>query len=341
MILVTGGTGLVGSHLLYKLATTTNNIRAIYRRAHKLESVKKVFSYYTDDVETLYNKIDWIETDLNDVPALADAFIGVTYVYHCAAFVSFEPDKYHQLRKINIEGTANIVNLCVAHNVNKLCYVSSIAAIGHHQNDDRLITEDTHWNPEDDNSVYAITKYGAEIEVWRGTQEGVDTVIVNPGIILGPGFWKGGGSGSLIKQVYKGFPYYTNGISAYVDVWDVIEVMYQLMQSDIKNERFIVISDNVSFRDFQEKAAASLGVSPAKKEATPLVLEIGWRLDWLRHKLLGKRRRLSKQMARTAKTKTVYDNSKIKSALDYKFKALDESIDNVCKLYLNDIKEVN
>ena len=251
MILVTGGTGLVGSHLLYKLATTTKNIRAIYRRAHKLESVKKVFSYYTEDFETLFDSIDWVETDLNDIPTLSEAFNNVTYVYHCAAFVSFEPDKYHQLRKINIQGTANIVNLCVANNVQKLCYVSSIAAIGHNKTND-IISETTEWNPEYDNSVYAITKYGAEIEVWRGTQEGLDAVIVNPGIILGPGYWNAGGSGSLIKQVYKGFSYYTHGVTAYVDVWDVVAIMQKLMQSDINNERFILASDNLSFKEVKE-----------------------------------------------------------------------------------------
>lgn len=335
MILVTGGTGLVGSHLLYKLATTTKNIRAIYRRAHKLESVKKVFSYYTEDFEALFDSIDWVETDLNDLPTLSEAFNNVTHVYHCAAFVSFEPDKYHQLRKINIQGTANIVNLCVANNVQKLCYVSSIAAIGHNKTND-IISETTEWNPEYDNSVYAITKYGAEIEVWRGTQEGVDAVIVNPGIILGPGYWNGGGSGSLIKQVYKGFSHYTHGVTAYVDVWDVVAIMQKLMQSDIKNERFILISDNLSFKEFQDKTAKILGVAPAKKEASKFILEMGWRLDWLNHKLFGKRRRLSKQVAKTARTKTFYDNSKIKNALGFQFSAIDNSLEIVCAYFIKD-----
>jgi nucleoside-diphosphate-sugar epimerase len=339
MILVTGGTGLVGSHLLYKLTSNNVLVKAIYRRTHKLNAVKKVFSYYTNDVETFYNRIEWIEADLNDVPALSEAFKDVTHVYHCAAFVSFEPDKYRQLRKINIEGTANIVNLCIANQIKKLCYVSSIAAIGQELNADQLITEQTAWNPENDHSVYAITKYGAEIEVWRGTQEGVDAVIVNPGVILGPGFWRGGGSGSLINQVYKGFPYYTKGITAYVDVDDVINAMIKLMNSDIKNESFIVISENLSFKDFQIKVAKALGVQPAKKEASKLLLAIGWRIDWLMHKLKGKRRKLSKQMAKTAHTKTIYDNSKLKNSLNFEFTTMDESIENVGRFYLNDMKE--
>lgn len=339
MILVTGGTGLVGSHLLYKLTSNNESVRAIYRRVHKLEAVKKVFSYYTDDVETLYNRIEWVEADLNDIPALSPAFKDVTYVYHCAAFVSFEPDKYRQLRKINIEGTANVVNLCVANQIKKLCYVSSIAAIGHELDANKLITEQTLWNPEEDHGVYAITKYGAEMEVWRGTQEGVDTVIVNPGMILGPGFWRGGGSGSLINQIYKGFPYYTSGMTAYVDVDDVVEAMIQLMKSDIKNESFIVISEHLSFKDFQTMVAKALGVQPAKKEAGKLLLSIGWRMDWLAHKLNGKRRKLSKQMAKTAMTKTIYDNSKLKRAINFEFIPLKESIAKTGRLFLSDLKE--
>ena len=338
MILVTGGTGLVGSHLLYKLVSNNEPVRAIYRRKHKLDAVKKVFSYYSDNAESLYNKIEWVDANLIDTTSLEPAFKSITYVYHCAAFVSFEPDKYHELRKINIIGTANIVNLCIANAVKKLCYISSIAAIGHNENPEKLITENTEWNPEEDNSVYAITKYGAEIEVWRGTQEGVDAVIVNPGIILGPGFWKGGGSSSLFKQIYKGFKYYTHGTTGYIDVWDVINIMHQLMHSGIKNERYILISENLSFKDFQDKTAKALGVNPAKKEASKLILEIGWRLDWLNHKLFGKRRKLSKQVAQTARNKTIYDNSKIKTALNFEFNSVEYSINKVSNYFLDDLK---
>ncbi|MFK7781916.1 NAD-dependent epimerase/dehydratase family protein [Psychroserpens sp.] len=338
MILVTGGTGLVGSHLLHKLVSENKQVRAIYRRSHTLDRVKHVFSYYNKDHKVLYDKIEWIKADINDVPALEIAFKDIEYVYHCAAFVSFEPNKYYQLRNINIEGTANIVNLCISHHIKKLCYVSSIAAIGHESNPNQFITEETEWNPEEDNSVYAITKYGAEMEVWRGTQEGVPAVIVNPGIILGPGYWKGGSSGNLFRIIHKGLKYYTSGSSAYVDVWDVCNSMVKLMQSDIKNERFIIISENLAFNDFQKKVAKTLVVKPAKKEASAFLLELGWRLDWLTNKLFGKRRKLSKQMAKTVRSKTVYDNSKVKNALQFKFKSIDDSIENVSKFYLNDLK---
>ncbi|MFK7833587.1 MAG: NAD-dependent epimerase/dehydratase family protein [Winogradskyella sp.] len=337
MILVTGGTGLVGSHLLFKLTESHTAVRAIYRREKTLERVKHVFSYFSDDADTLFNKIEWVEADITNIPQLQHAFKDITSVYHCAAFVSFEPDKYKLLRKINIEGTANIVNLCLSHNVKKLCYVSSISALGHYANPEKLITEKTDWNPEDDNSVYAITKYGAELEVWRGTQEGLDAVIVNPGIILGAGYWHGASSGHFFKRIYKGTKYYTKGMTGYVDIWDVVQTMLQLMASPIKNESFILVSENLSFETFFTETAKSLNVKPPKKEAKPWLLGMAWRLDWLSHLILGKRRSLSKQTATSAISVTVYDASKIKDALNFQFKPIKTSINEVSQLFLKDL----
>ncbi|SDB64508.1 Nucleoside-diphosphate-sugar epimerase [Flavobacteriaceae bacterium MAR_2010_188] len=338
MILVTGGTGLVGSHLIFKLLQTHNSVRGIYRREHKLALVKHVFSYYTNDVENFYNRIEWVEADLNNIPDLEKAFEGVHLVYHCAAFVSFEPDKYHLLRKINIEGTANIVNLCIANKVKKLCYVSSIAALGSTITPEKPITENNKWNPEADNSVYAITKYGAEIEVWRGSQENLEVVVVNPGVIIGPGYWKSGGSSSLMRQVYKGMPYYTEGSTGYVDVSDVVNAMILLMDSDIKNERFILVSENLTFKYFLEKTSKLLGVKPPQKEASKFLLSIGWRLDWINNKLFGKRRKMSKQMAQSLQTKSLFSNEKIKRILNFEFMPMEKSIKQTAELFLKDQK---
>ncbi|MDX1318046.1 MAG: NAD-dependent epimerase/dehydratase family protein, partial [Xanthomarina gelatinilytica] len=289
MILVTGGTGLVGSHLLYQLTTNNNPVRAIYRNKNKLALTKKIFSYYSENPDILFNKIDWVEADLLDIPLLTEAFKGITHVYHAAAFVSFEPDKYHLLRKTNIEGTANIVNLSIANKIEKLCYVSSVATIGSATSKDTL-NELTLWNPEADNSVYSITKYGAEMEVWRGTQEGLDAVIVNPGVIIGPGIWNYG-SGNIFKKVYNGLPFYTKGVTGYVGIEDVVLPMMKLMESPIKNERFILVSENWPYKQFIDKIATSLNVKAPSKKASSLLLQMGWRLDWLKHKLTGKRRR--------------------------------------------------
>lgn len=332
MILLTGGTGLVGAHLLYRLVSDDENVRAIYRTKRKLENVKQVFSCYTEDVQTLFDNIEWVKADLLDVPALDEALHDIEYVYHCAAFVSFEPDKYQQLRRTNIEGTANVVNLCISNKVKKLCYVSSIATIGNALKNEP-ITEDTHWNPEDDNNVYAITKYGAEMEVWRATQEGLDAVIVNPGVILGAGIWRYG-SGSIFKKVHKGLKYYTSGSVGLVSVTDVVDIMIQLLKSDIKNERYILVAENLSYKSFLQTIAKALNVKPPSTLAQPWLLQIGWRLDWLKRKLTGKRRSLTKHLAQSLDTQKNYSNAKITETLTYEFEPIREVISKTGNLYL-------
>lgn len=332
MILVTGGTGLVGAHLLYKLASSNQKVRAIYRNEHKLSNVKSVFSCYTGNYEPLFNSIEWIEADILNIPSLSEAFKNITHVYHCAAFVSFEPDKYQLLRRTNIEGTANIVNFCISYNIKKLCYVSSIATLGNELNN-KSITEETNWNPEADNSVYAITKYGAEMEVWRGTQEDLNAVIVNPGVILGAGIWHYG-TGSLFKKARKGFKYYTSGSVGLINVEDVITIMVKLMKSDINNERFVLVAENWSYKDFLQALSNSVNTKPPKKLASVWLLNIGWKIDWLVHKLTGKRRQLTKHLAQSLTSKTFYSSNKVKDALKHNFKPIDETIVYVGHQYL-------
>ena len=337
MILVTGGTGLVGSHLLYELAKTEASLRATYRSESKLETVKHIFSYYSDDSDALFNKIEWVYADITDIPKLTNAFKGITKVYHCAALVSFDPNDYYTLRHVNIYGTANVVNLCLSNNIKKLCYVSSIATIGKSL-DDSIITEDLEWNKEDDNTVYAITKYGAEIEVWRGTQEGLDAIIVNPGVIVGPGFWKASSS-SLFKKIHKGLSYYTTGSTGYIDVFDVVAIMIKLYESSTKNERFILVSENLTFESFLTTTAKHLKVNPPKKEASLFLLKLAWRVDWLRNLVLKKRRKITKHLVSSLTTKRDYSSQKLIDELNYKFKSIDESISETSQLFLKDFDD--
>ncbi|QDO93516.1 NAD-dependent epimerase/dehydratase family protein [Formosa sediminum] len=334
MILVTGGTGLVGSHLLYKLANNSKKIRAIYRSEAKLEVAKKIFSYYTSDT-SLFESIEWVKTDLLNLPDLEAAFKNVTQVYHCAALVSFDPNDYIALKRTNTLGTANIVNLCLSYKVSKLCYVSSVATLGQSLTD-TPITEETFWNPEEDNNVYAITKYGAEMEVWRGTQEGLDAIIVNPGVILGSGAWNQG-SGNLFYKVYNHLNYYTNGITGFVAVEDVVDIMMTLMAMDIKNQNYILVSEHWSYKKLLQTIAKHLGVKIPHNEIQPWQAKLGWRLDWLRHKVTGKKRSLSKQMAKTIVSQSQYSSEKITALLNYKWTAIDTTIQSICKQFKNEL----
>lgn len=316
MILVTGGTGLVGAHLLLRLAENGAKMRAIYRDEKGIQKTKSLFEHYQKS--TLFNAVEWIKGDILDITALEDAFIGITQVYHCAAYISFDSKDENKLRKINIEGTANIVNFCLAKGVEKLCHVSSIAALGDLAAHETSITEETEWNPEKYHSDYAISKYGAEMEVWRGQQEGLQVIIVNPGIIIGPGF-ENQSSGQLIKKVADGLLFYTYGKTAFVVVDDVVGIMIELMESSICNERFILIGQNIVFRDLFNTIADTLKVKRPSIEAKPFLIGLTWRLYWVLSLFSTKPKQISKDSLQSLLNKKEFSNQKIKSALQTSF----------------------
>ncbi|MGB1042495.1 MAG: NAD-dependent epimerase/dehydratase family protein [Tenacibaculum sp.] len=329
MILVTGGTGLVGSHLLYHLTLKNDAISAIYRTDKKRAHVKKIFSYYTDDIELAFSKINWIKADITDITSLETVFKNITQVYHCAALVSFNPKDYRKMRQVNIEGTANIVNLSIENKVQKFCFVSSIAAVGDAINN-KPITEENEWTDNGENNGYSITKYGAEIEVWRGSQEGLDVVIVNPGVILGSGFWQEG-SGKLFTQINNGFKFYTEGITGFVGVKDVVKSMIALMSSDIKNERFILVSENKSFKDILFTIADGLNKKRPTIKIGKLATAIFWRADWLLTKLFGKTPLLTKNSARSSHNISFYSSEKTTNSINFNFTPINSVINDVSK----------
>ena len=316
MVLVTGGTGLVGAHLLLHLIENGENVRAIYRNRKNIQKTKSVFELYKKG--NLFEKINWLEADILDVPSLETAFINIDYVYHSAALISFDPKEEDQLRKANIEGTANMVNFSIAKEIKKFCFVSSIAALGDIAPHETYITEETDWNPEKPHSDYAISKYGAEMEVWRGLQEGLDVIIINPGVILGPvsitKIFKQGSS-ELYQKVANGLSFYTLGSTGFISVDDVVRIAGELMKSDIKNERFTLIADNIVFRDILNTIADTLKVKRPNKHAKPILMNFLWMADLVFSTLFFQKRRLTKATAKASYSKNLYTNEKIKTAL--------------------------
>ncbi|MEL6813078.1 MAG: NAD-dependent epimerase/dehydratase family protein [Bacteroidota bacterium] len=337
MILVTGGTGLVGAHLLYALLKKHPKVRATHRATSDLDAIKQVFSSYGDSRS--FDRIQWVVADITEIPALTDAFIGITRVYHCAAFISFNPKHLRPLRKINTEGTAHIVNLCLNNHIEKLCYVSSIATLSA-KSDSSHIDEESDWNPEEDNGVYAITKYGAEMEVWRGVQEGLNAVIVNPGVILGEGFWDTG-SGTIVKNAARGVNYYTPGGTGFVDVLDVVKAIVMLMDSDIKNERYVLVGENMYYKDVLSRLAYHFGnKAPTKKLGKGTLIFLS-RLDAVRHSFFGGKRKLIRSMVNSLFTSSVYDSSKIERDLNFQFTPMDKTIKRVVENYSSSSKAVS
>jgi nucleoside-diphosphate-sugar epimerase len=267
---------------------------------------------------------------LNDLPKLKLAFKDITHVFHCAAYISFDPSNYKILRATNIKGTANIVNLCIANKVEKLCYVSSVATLGY---DADLITEETKWEGNQNQSVYAISKYGAEMEVWRASQEGVTAVIINPGVILGPGFWNSG-SGLLFKLVGKKQRYFTNGRTGYVAVNDVTKAMLDLMDSDIKNQRYVLVAENLTYKEILTTVAKSMEIAPPTKLASERMLQFAMVYDWLQSKLLGRKRRLSKALCRALTRDCKFSSEKIKTDLkSFKFTPISKATQQVVQYF--------
>jgi len=319
MILVTGATGFLGSELCRQLFLSgKNSIRCTKRSTSIVPEILLLFS----------KQLIWIEADLLEIDALNEALEGVTEVYHCAALVSFDPSLKKKLIKNNVEGTANLVNLCVEKNI-RLLHVSSIAAVGEGKPGE-LINENHHLEETPKENAYAISKYESEMEVWRGMAEGLDAVIVNPSLIIGKNAGKQG-TGQIFETVRKGLNFYTSGSCGLVDVEDVAKTMILLMESKISSERFIINAENWNYKKLFEDAAHCFGVKPPAREAKPWMLELAWRASALGTLFTGKKMGVDKISAQSASRIQDYDNRKLKEAIGFEFKPVKQTIEEICE----------
>ena len=317
MILVTGGTGQIGSRLLLNLTKNkAYKVRAIYRNTQSLEKIRQLFVKHSDSGAAQFDTIEWVQADLSNIPALEKAFEGVTFVFHCAGLISFQPQDFDKLIEVNVQGTANIVNLSIDFGVKKLCYVSSVATLSTLPH--TPIDEENDWNNEDNNTDYAISKHGAEMEVWRGSQEGLPVVIVNPSVVLG-GDFTDRGSGLLYKKVADGLRYYPAGATGFVGVGDVVRAMVQLQFSEVAGERFVLNAENLTYKAVLERIANQLGVKAPTKRVSHQMLRFLARLDRVLSFLHLKKRTLTLASADALGTVTTYNGEKIKKYIDFNY----------------------
>jgi len=329
MILVSGGTGLIGSHLLHTLLEKKSAIRAIYRSEESLQKTQKVFESY--DSNHSIDEVEWVKADITDYYSLKDIFPGITKVYHCAAMVSFDARDVDAMMKINIEGTENMVNLSSEFNVEKFCYVSSVAALGKYP-DHKCTDEDALWQHSKDSSNYSISKYYAENEVWRASEEGLEVVIVNPATVIGFGNWDESSS-AIVKRVYDGLRFYTGGSNGFVGVQDVIRAMTVLMESEITNERFLLVSENLTFKKLLQTIATGLGKKPPTLLASKKLANILLKLDQFRAFILQSRSVLTKESVQTAYKDKCYSATKIQTKLGFEFAPMEGVIKSVTAQY--------
>lgn len=329
MVFVTGGTGLIGSHLLVELVQKHERITAIYNDPKKIDTVKEVMHFYLGDrASDLFDRITWKVCNILDVTLLAEVMKGHEIVYHCAAIVSFKRRDFSKMMKVNRYGTANVVNVCLELGVKKLCYVSSTAAVGNKDiPEDQLVDEHGKWILTDDTSGYSITKYSAEKEVWRGIEEGLDAVMVNPSIVFGAGKWT---ESSLVifDQVRKGLKFYSPGANAFVDARDVAKIMVDLVDNNISRERFLCIGENVPFKKVFDTIAAQLGKRPPKYKVSPILMGIAWRLAVFWSVITFSSPAITKSSAQSAFKRIRFSNRKVKEQLDHSFYTLSEMVEN-------------
>lgn len=336
MIFVTGGTGLIGSHLLFQLAKKGNQIRALRRRTSNVQLLNKVFGYYSDNPDELLSHITWYEADILDKESLRKAFDGIEHVYHCAALVSFNPKDDEYIVEANILSTRNIVELCLESGVSKLCHLSSVAAIGRRIDDDyAYMNEETPWEDSKNVSAYARSKYLSEQEVWKAIENGMNAVIVNPTIVFGPGEWKRSSS-KMFYTMRKGLRFYTAGSNSFVDVRDVCRAMISLMESNIKGERFIITSENLSFREVFNRIADNLNKKRPSVKTTRLMGEIAWRVNRLYSLVTGKPPLLTRDTVGAGLKRVYFSNEKIRKRLNFDFITIEQSVKDTCRLLLKE-----
>ncbi|CAN5435539.1 NAD-dependent epimerase/dehydratase family protein [soil metagenome] len=335
MILVTGGTGIVGARLLYDLVFKGKKVRALRRAASKDDILDMAFA----ENLSLKNQIEWIQGSVTDIYDVMEAMKGVDEVYHCAARVSFHSSEQKEIMKVNVEGTANMVNAALEMDVKKFCHVSSIAALGRVE-ENKMMDENVFWKSSKYNSVYAISKYSSEREVWRAIEEGLKAVIVSPSIIIGPGNWETGSS-AMFKQVWKGMKYYSLGVNGFVDVRDVTASMTGLMAKNIFGERFIVSAENCSYREIFNYIADSFQKPRPTIKVNGTLSELGWRAEAIRSLLMNKQPFITKETARNSQHKWYYSNEKIKKELGIQFIPLSKSIADCAKIFIHNFSSTS
>ncbi len=323
-ILITGITGLVGSFTARYFLKSGFNVVGLKRFNSDLSLIQ--------DIE---NQVIWYEGDILDILVLEKAIENVSYVVHAAAIVSFAPKDRDKMFKTNVEGTINMVNLCLEKNIKKLCFISSVAALGRKTTNENIshvikIDEKATWEENKLNSNYAKTKYLAEMEVWRGQSEGLDCVIVNPSVILGEADWNKS-STQLLKYVYDEHKFYPVGNLNYVDVEDLAECVYKLTVSDISDERFILSAGQMSYKEFFEKVAPKFNKKAPSTLLGNSLTGFVWRLEAFRSFFTGNAPLITKETALSSSHSFEYSNDKIKNALNFTFRNIDESLDRICK----------
>jgi len=272
--------------------------------------------------------IKWVDADILDFVSLESAFEDVDIVIHGAAIISFYKQDFDDMWETNVQGTTNMINLSLANKVKRFVHISSIAALGRN-GDKGIINEDSTWIKSPNNSVYAETKYQAELEVWRGHEEGLPVVIVNPSTVLGPSDWNTS-STRIFKYAWEENKYFPAGFLNYVDVRDAAEIIIQVMNSKVEGERYIVNSDKIQYLIFFEMIANAFKKKAPTTKIKPWISFLAIKIEWLRSLITGSKPLITKETSKLSSLNYTYKNQKIKSLLNFEFRPVEDTIVWTC-----------
>jgi dihydroflavonol-4-reductase len=339
MILVTGGTGLVGSHLLLSLVSKGLHVKALKRKNSDIEGVRKLFRWYSLREEELPGKIEWVEGDILDYYSLEAILKDVEIIYHCAAVISFDRRYRSNVIHNNVDGTENLVNAALECGVQRFCHVSSVAALGNNS-DGSPVTEESSWIPSGKNSGYSESKFYSEAEVWRGIEEGMDAVIVHPSIIIGPGNWSNG-SCRFFPTIYRGLRFYTSGETGYVDVRDVADAIVMLTEEEnfnkAKNQKYLLSAENLGYKEFFTMIADALQKPGPSRRATGFMLQTASKAASFWSLFSGKDPTISQETISAAIRKNRYDGSKITKQFDFRYRTVEQAVRHTAACFLGEI----
>lgn len=327
-ILVTGASGMVGARICLDLLLQGRPVAGLRRSNSSMEILERTFANHRE----LLQRITWKTGDVTDVTSVYEALEDVQEVYHAAGLVSFDPLDRDRLQLINEYGTANVVNMALEHGVNRFCHISSVAALGR-TGDEPFVTETATWKNSSYNSSYAISKYGAEREVWRGVEEGLKAVIVNPTVILGPANWNSG-SGLLFRAVWEGLKFYPVGTTGFVDIGDVSKLAITLMEKEIFGERFIINAANISYFELFTTIAQALQRPAPSVKVSPSLAALAWRVERLRTLITGKAPVITRETAHTSSGSWSFDGGKVLRATGSSYRPIKDAVTEWSKVFL-------
>lgn len=329
-LLITGGTGFLGSYIIKALIEKGYAVRAI-RRSNKLP-------FYIP--KEIFDKVEWVDGDILDVISLEEATQGIDTVIHSAAIVSFHKRDREMMYRVNVEGTANVVNAALEQNVKRLIHISSVAALGRTMTGGS-VNEEKKWEESKANTHYGKSKYKGELEVWRGISEGLNGVVLNPSTILGYGDWNTS-SCAIFKNIYEEFKWYAPGLNGFVDVEDVARAVIAILESNINEQRFIVNGDTWPFKKLMDTIADNFGKKRPPKQSTSFLLNLAWRMEKVKSFFSGKNPLLTRETARIAMSKTYFENEKLLKILPgFSYTPLEQTIRQATQKYLEQVQKAS